>query len=67
MYRNYEMYDNYSRHWGWGGGIGVPLLGGLILGGLAATALGGPGFFGGGYPYYGGGYPYYGGGYPFFY
>ena len=57
-YYNNMYYNDQSRNpWG----FGVPFLGGLLLGGLATTVLGGPGFYGGGYPYYGYsyGYPYY--------
>ena len=64
MYPYYDLYYNdfRSRQWGWGGGFGAPFLGGLLLGGLAATAIGGgPWGWGGGFPVY----PYYG--YPGFF
>jgi len=64
----------YYRHNGdfrigpWGGwGFGAPFIGGLILGGIGASLLGGPGGYGGfgGYPFYGYPYSYYN--YPVFY
>ena len=55
-----------ARYWGWRGGfgpgIGVPLVAGAVIGGLAASAYAyGPGYYGvpGPYGYYAGPYGYY--------